>query len=85
LFDFNIVIIWHVLQAIPRSIWLDKSRKQLVQWPISELERLRENQVNLPNQVLKGGLTLEVSGVTSAQVNFLFYFIFLYVGKKKKK
>jgi beta-fructofuranosidase len=79
LFDFNIVIIWHVLQAIPRSIWLDKSRKQLVQWPISELERLRENQVNLPNQVLKGGLTLEVSGVTSAQVNFFSLYLFIFI------
>ncbi|XP_059457939.1 beta-fructofuranosidase, insoluble isoenzyme CWINV1-like [Corylus avellana] len=60
---------WSGVMAIPRSIWLDKSGKQLVQWPISELERLRENQVNLPNQVLKGGLALEVSGVTSAQAD----------------
>ncbi|KAE7999095.1 hypothetical protein FH972_003575 [Carpinus fangiana] len=60
---------WSGVMAIPRSIWLDKSRKQLVQWPISELERLRENQVNLPNQVIKGGLALEVSGVTSAQAD----------------
>jgi beta-fructofuranosidase len=56
------------LQAIPRHIWLDKSKKQLVQWPIKEIETLRLNQVNLPKQVLKGGSILEVSGLTAAQV-----------------
>ena len=62
----------HILQAIPRTIWLDQSGKQLVQWPISEIEKLREKPVHLPQQVLKGGLALEVSGVTAAQV---FYFL----------
>ena len=56
------------LQAIPRSIWLDNSGKQLVQWPIEEIEMLRLKEVNLPKQVLKGGSVLEVSGVTAAQV-----------------
>ena len=64
----------HLLQAIPRTIWLDKSKKQLMQWPIAEIEKLRGHQVHLPQQVLKGGLSLEVSGVTAAQVRFFFFF-----------
>ena len=43
-----------------------------MQWPITEIEMLRGQQVNLPQQVLKGGLAVEVSGVTAAQV---FYFL----------
>ncbi|KAH7861410.1 hypothetical protein Vadar_025784 [Vaccinium darrowii] len=58
---------WSGLQAIPRSIWLDKSGKQLIQWPISEIETLRVNQVNLPNKVLKGGSMLEISPITASQ------------------
>ncbi|KAF5931917.1 hypothetical protein HYC85_028088 [Camellia sinensis] len=38
---------WSGVQAIPRRIWLDKSRKQLVQWPISEIEMLRTNQADV--------------------------------------
>uniref|UniRef100_A0A2N9HKL1 Beta-fructofuranosidase n=1 Tax=Fagus sylvatica TaxID=28930 RepID=A0A2N9HKL1_FAGSY len=60
---------WSGVQAIPRHIWLDKSKKQLVQWPIKEIETLRLNQVNLPKQVLKGGSILEVSGLTAAQAD----------------
>uniref|UniRef100_A0A2N9GKJ7 Glycosyl hydrolase family 32 N-terminal domain-containing protein n=1 Tax=Fagus sylvatica TaxID=28930 RepID=A0A2N9GKJ7_FAGSY len=60
---------WSGVQAIPRHIWLDQSKKQLVQWPIKEIETLRLNQVNLPKQVLKGGSILEVSGLTAAQAD----------------
>ncbi|XP_058179376.1 beta-fructofuranosidase, insoluble isoenzyme CWINV1-like [Rhododendron vialii] len=60
---------WSGLQAIPRSIWLDKSGKQLMQWPISEIETLRENQVNLPNKVLHGGSVFEIAPVTAAQAD----------------
>jgi len=59
-----------VWQAIPRTLWLDKSGKQLVQWPILEIEKLRTNQVDLPNQLIEGGAILEVSGITAAQVRF---------------
>nr|POE72614.1 beta-fructofuranosidase, insoluble isoenzyme 5 [Quercus suber] len=64
----------HVLKAIPRSIWLDNSGKQLVQWPIKEIETLRLKEVNLPKQVLKGGSVLEVSGVTAAQADVIITF-----------
>ncbi|XP_018848589.1 beta-fructofuranosidase, insoluble isoenzyme CWINV1-like [Juglans regia] len=60
---------WAGVQAIPRALWLDVSQKQLVQWPIREIEKLRGNEVHLPKQVLKGGLALEVSGVTASQAD----------------
>ncbi|CAL5443814.1 unnamed protein product [Camellia sinensis] len=60
---------WSGVQAIPRNIWLDKSRKQLVQWPISEIETLRTNQVDLPSKLLKGRSMLEISSITAAQAD----------------
>ncbi|KAI8544617.1 hypothetical protein RHMOL_Rhmol08G0310600 [Rhododendron molle] len=60
---------WSGIQAIPRSIWVDKSGKQLMQWPISEIETLRENQVNLSNKVLHGGSVFEIAPVTAAQAD----------------
>ncbi|KAL5755707.1 hypothetical protein ACOSQ2_020453 [Xanthoceras sorbifolium] len=60
---------WSGLQAIPRSIWLDKSGKQLVQWPVVEIESSRVNKVELPSKFLEGGSVLQVSGVMAAQID----------------
>ncbi|KAK3220507.1 hypothetical protein Dsin_014477 [Dipteronia sinensis] len=60
---------WAGVQAIPRKIWLDKSGKQLVQWPVVELEKLRVKQVKLPSKILEGGSVIEVSGVTAVQAD----------------
>ncbi|XP_021716466.1 fructan 6-exohydrolase-like [Chenopodium quinoa] len=60
---------WSGLQAIPRTIVLDKSGKQLVQWPLTEVESLRENPVQLISQVIGGGSLIEVSGVTASQAD----------------
>nr|AFA46812.1 cell wall invertase [Manihot esculenta] len=60
---------WAGIQAIPRVVWLDKSGKQLVQWPIQEIEKLRVNPVHLPSQYLKGGSVVEVPGVTASQAD----------------
>lgn len=60
---------WAGIQAIPRSLWLDKSEKQLVQWPVMEIEKLRKEHVTLGNKELKMGSVLEVSGVTASQVD----------------
>jgi len=40
----------------------------LLQWPIEEIETLRGQQVNWQKKVLKAGSTLQVHGVTAAQV-----------------
>ncbi|KAG5036409.1 hypothetical protein JHK86_017249 [Glycine max] len=59
----------HVLKTIPRALWLHKSGKQLVQWPVVEVEKLRAYPVNLPPQVLKGGKLLPINGVTATQAD----------------
>ncbi len=56
------------LQTIPRAVWLHKSGKQLVQWPVKEVENLRMNPVNWPTKVIKGGELIPITGVNSAQV-----------------
>ncbi|XP_057771525.1 beta-fructofuranosidase, insoluble isoenzyme CWINV1-like isoform X2 [Salvia miltiorrhiza] len=60
---------WSGLQAIPRKIWLHKSGKQLVQWPVKEIEKLRKGKVTSPTKELKGGSVLEISGVTASQAD----------------
>ncbi|KAI5393520.1 hypothetical protein KIW84_060590 [Lathyrus oleraceus] len=60
---------WAGLQAIPRKFWLDKSGKQLMQWPIEELEKLRDNQVSITGETLLTRSTLEVKGITASQVD----------------
>ncbi|BBG98594.1 Glycosyl hydrolases family 32 protein [Prunus dulcis] len=57
--------IHNLASAIPRTLWLDKSGKQLVQWPVVEIEKLREKEVKLPSSVLKGGSVHEADvGIT---------------------
>lgn len=47
---------------------LDPSGKQLLQWPIEEVEALRGKKVELSNKKLVTGQKVEIKGVTSAQV-----------------
>ncbi|XP_047312094.1 beta-fructofuranosidase, insoluble isoenzyme CWINV1-like [Impatiens glandulifera] len=60
---------WSGIQAIPREMWLDKLGKQLIQWPIREIEKLRTKQVSIPRMDLKGGSLVEISGVTASQAD----------------
>ncbi|KAK9196718.1 hypothetical protein WN943_004849 [Citrus x changshan-huyou] len=60
---------WAGVQTIPREVWLDGSGKQLLQWPIEELETLRGKNVHISNQELKKGHHVEVKGVTAAQAD----------------
>lgn len=60
---------WSGLQSFPRSMWLDKTEKRLVQWPVQEIERLRENEVNHQNKEIKGGTVFEISGITASQAD----------------
>ncbi|ESQ29974.1 hypothetical protein EUTSA_v10011339mg [Eutrema salsugineum] len=60
---------WSGLQSFPRKIWLGESGKELLQWPIEEIETLRGSQVSWHNKVLKAGSTLQVHGVTAAQAD----------------
>ncbi|KAK8608351.1 hypothetical protein V6N13_023777 [Hibiscus sabdariffa] len=60
---------WSGVHAIPRKVWLAENGKQLVQWPIAELQKLRTNHISLADILLEGGSVTEVSGVTAAQVD----------------
>ncbi|WVY99908.1 hypothetical protein V8G54_025978 [Vigna mungo] len=60
---------WSGIHTIPRTIWLHKSGKQLVQWPVVEIESLRVNPVHWHSKVVNGGETLQVTGVTAAQAD----------------
>ncbi|XP_023768664.1 beta-fructofuranosidase, insoluble isoenzyme CWINV3 [Lactuca sativa] len=60
---------WSGVQAFPRSIWLDKNQKQLLQWPIEEIEMLHENEVSFQNKKLEGGSLHEIQGITASQAD----------------
>ncbi|KAK6147226.1 hypothetical protein DH2020_018138 [Rehmannia glutinosa] len=60
---------WAGIQLIPRTIVLDPSGKQLLQWPIEEVETLRRNKVELSNQKLSKGEKIEIKGITAAQAD----------------
>ncbi|GJU97791.1 AChain A, fructan 1-exohydrolase Iia [Tanacetum coccineum] len=60
---------WAGLQSFPRTLWIDRSGKQLIQWPVQEIELLRENEVTLQNKNLKPGSVLEIEGITASQAD----------------
>ncbi|TYI48146.1 hypothetical protein E1A91_D13G226000v1 [Gossypium mustelinum] len=60
---------WSGLQSIPRKIWLDRNGKQLVQWPVEELNSLRDNEVYVYGKQLESGSVFEVSGITASQAD----------------
>ena len=37
-----------------------------MQWPIEEVEKLRDKQVSITGEKLIGGSTIEVSGITAS-------------------
>ncbi|KAF8036087.1 hypothetical protein BT93_C1933 [Corymbia citriodora subsp. variegata] len=67
--SFDIKKGWSGLQSIPRNVLLSKSRKQLVQWPIEEMEKLRAKEVTAQSEDLKVGSVIKVSGITAAQAD----------------
>lgn len=61
---------WAGIQAIPRTLWLDKGKKQLVQWPIREIDTLRGQKFEVKNHELKMGENVEIPEISAAQVFF---------------
>ncbi|XP_030552534.1 beta-fructofuranosidase, insoluble isoenzyme CWINV3-like isoform X2 [Rhodamnia argentea] len=59
----------HVMKAFPREIWLDRSGKQLIQWPVEEIKTLRDKNIGVKSLGLDGGSTYEVSNITASQVD----------------
>ncbi|KAF7148372.1 hypothetical protein RHSIM_Rhsim03G0073700 [Rhododendron simsii] len=75
---------WAGVQTIPRKVWLDPSGKQLLQWPIEELETLRGRKVHLNNQQLNLGDRFEIKGITAAQADVEVTFTFPSLDKAEK-
>lgn len=66
---------------IPRTVLLDSNKKQLVFWPVEEIESLRGNYVRMNNHHIKMGQRIEVKGITPAQADVEVTF---YVGSLEK-
>ncbi|XP_047058785.1 fructan 1-exohydrolase-like [Lolium rigidum] len=60
---------WAGIHAIPRTIWLDSDGKQLLQWPIDEIESLRRNEINHQELELKKGDLFEIKGIDTLQAD----------------
>ncbi|XP_021912599.1 beta-fructofuranosidase, insoluble isoenzyme CWINV1-like [Carica papaya] len=65
---------WAGLQSIPRTILLSESGRQLVQWPVEEIETLRSKNVSLHDKDLKAGSAVKISGITASQADVEVYF-----------
>ncbi|XP_028804729.1 beta-fructofuranosidase, insoluble isoenzyme CWINV3-like [Neltuma alba] len=77
---------WSGIQGIPRSVWLEESGKQLVQWPIEEIEKLRSRKPLIwHSKVLQPGALLHLPGITAAQADVEVSFEVKELAKKAKE
>uniref|UniRef100_A0ACD5V3A4 Uncharacterized protein n=1 Tax=Avena sativa TaxID=4498 RepID=A0ACD5V3A4_AVESA len=60
---------WAGVQTVPRKIWLDSQGKQLLQWPIEEIESLRKTRVGLLGAEVNAGGMNEIIGVAGTQAD----------------
>ncbi|KAL8498982.1 hypothetical protein ACS0TY_022079 [Phlomoides rotata] len=60
---------WSGLQSLPRSVVLDGTGKQLIQWPIEEVEKLRDTHFTLKDKELEGGSLFKIEGITGSQAD----------------
>lgn len=60
---------WAGIHAIPRTIWLDKDSKQLLQWPVEEIESLRGKQVRHQGLELRKGDLFEIKEIDTLQAD----------------
>ncbi|XP_044400535.1 beta-fructofuranosidase, insoluble isoenzyme 4 isoform X2 [Triticum aestivum] len=60
---------WAGIHSIPRTIWLDGDGKQLIQWPVEEIESLRINEINHQGLELKKGDLFEIKGIDTLQAD----------------
>ncbi|VAH70898.1 beta-fructofuranosidase, insoluble isoenzyme 3-like isoform X2 [Triticum dicoccoides] len=58
---------WAGIQAIPRKIFLSRSGRQLIQWPVEEVKSLRSKHVNVSSKAVKGGEYFKVTGFKTVQ------------------
>jgi len=60
---------WAGIYAMARTIWLDNDGKQLLQWPVEEVETLRRNEINHQGLELNKGDLFEIEGIDTAQAD----------------
>ncbi|KAA3455211.1 Glycoside hydrolase, family 32 [Gossypium australe] len=60
---------WAGILPIPRTVRLDTSGKQLLVWPIDDIETLKGNKVQMSNQQLETGKPVKISGITGNQAD----------------
>uniref|UniRef100_A0ACD5TCS9 Uncharacterized protein n=1 Tax=Avena sativa TaxID=4498 RepID=A0ACD5TCS9_AVESA len=60
---------WSGVQTVPRKVWLDRDGKQLLQWPIEEIETLRKKRVQLLGTKVNAGGVNEIIGVAGSQAD----------------
>jgi len=66
---------WSSVQCMPRHIWLDPlATTNLIQWPIAEVDALRQKAVTQKNVVLETGSTVELVGANGAQLDIEVHF-----------
>ncbi|XP_008794813.2 beta-fructofuranosidase 1 [Phoenix dactylifera] len=66
---------WASLQAIPRTVLFDtKTRSNLLQWPVEEVERLRMSSKNFSGIVIDSGsvLSLNITRATQLDIEAVF-------------
>ncbi|KAH9313781.1 hypothetical protein KI387_022408, partial [Taxus chinensis] len=61
---------WASLQAIPRSVWFDaKTKANIIQWPVEEIDDLRLDKLVLEDIVLSSGSVVEVNTPRASQLD----------------
>ncbi|WOL02346.1 beta-fructofuranosidase, insoluble isoenzyme 3 [Canna indica] len=60
---------WAGIQLIPRTIWLHRNGRQLLQWPIEEFDTLRHKHVSVANKLAPAGGLFEVKDIQSNQAD----------------
>lgn len=67
-----------MLQGVPRTIWLDKSGKQVKQWPVVEIESLRSRKpIHIVKETIQPGKVIGVGAnkLSAAQVVYLSFYV----------
>lgn len=75
---------WNGTLPLPRRIWLDPNGKQLLVWPIEEVESLRGHKVHLMNKKIDKGAVIEIKGIIAAQADVEVVFFFPSLDKAER-
>jgi len=68
---------WASLQTVPRAVWFDdKTKANIIQWPIEEIDELRSVELVVENELLRPGSVVEVGATDGAQLDIELVFEF---------